>query len=82
SELAVKLARHLDRPREAKKLLATLFAAPGTVRISSRAVTVHLTPAASDSERVALRSFLHDVTRMKLVLPGDPDRRRLRWVLK
>jgi len=82
SELAVKLARHLDRPREAKKLLATLFAAPGTVRISSRAVTVHLMPAASESECLALRAFLHDVTRMKLVLPGDPDRRRLRWVLK
>ena len=82
SELAVTLARHLDRPREAKKLLATLFAAPGTVRVSSRAVTVHLMPAASASERLALRAFLHDVTRMKLVLPGDPDRRRLRWVLK
>jgi hypothetical protein len=82
SELAVQLARHLDRPREAKKLLATLFAAPGTVRISSRAVTIHLMPAASESERLALRAFLRDVTRMKLVLPGDPDRRRLRWVLK
>ncbi len=82
SELAVTLARHLDRPREAKKLLATLFAAPGTVRVSSRAVTVHLMPAASESECIALRAFLHDVTRMKLVLPGDPDRRRLRWVLK
>jgi hypothetical protein len=82
SELAVQLARHLDRPREAKKLLATLFAAPGTVRISSRAVTVRLMPAASESECLALRAFLHDVTRMKLVLPGDPDRRRLRWVLK
>jgi len=37
AELAVTLARHLDRPREAKKLLATLFAAPVTVRVSSRA---------------------------------------------
>jgi hypothetical protein len=81
SDLAVQLARYLDRPREAKKLLATLFAAPGTVRISPRAVTVHLMPAASASERLVLRAFLHDVTRMKLVLPGDPDRRRLRWVL-
>src|SRR6266540_1760294 len=82
SELAVQLARYLDRPREAKRLLATLFAAPGSVRVSSRAVTVHLMPAATESERIALRSFLHDVTRMKLVLPGDPDRHRLRWVLK
>src|SRR5690349_20497731 len=70
SEMAVLLARHLDRPREAKKFLATLFAAPGTVRISLRAVTVHLRPAASESERIALRSFLHDVSSMKLVFPG------------
>jgi hypothetical protein len=45
SDLAVMLARHVKRPREAKKLLATLFAAPGTVRVSSRAVTVRLMPA-------------------------------------
>lgn len=82
SDLAVMLARHLDRPREAKKLLATLFAAPGMVRVSSRAVTIRLLPAATESERTALRAFLRDVTRMRLSLPGDPDRRRLRWALK
>jgi hypothetical protein len=82
SDLAVMLARHLDRPREVKKLLATLFAAPGTVRVSSRGVTVRLMPAATESECVALRAFLRDVTRLRLALPGDPDRRRLRWVLK
>jgi hypothetical protein len=82
ADLAVMLARHLERPREVKKLLATLFAAPGTVRISSRAATVGLMPAASDSERIALRAFLRDVTRLRLALPGDPDARRLRWVLK
>ncbi len=82
ADLAVKLAPHLDRPREVKKVVATLFAAPGTVRVSSRAVTVRLMPAATDSEREALRVFLRDITRMRLSLPGDPDRRRLRWVLK
>jgi hypothetical protein len=46
----------MDRPREAKKLIATLFAAPGTVHVGSRAVTVRLMPAASEAERVALRS--------------------------
>ncbi|HEX5851859.1 MAG TPA: hypothetical protein VFY36_02085 [Solirubrobacteraceae bacterium] len=81
SDLAVMLARHLDRPREAKKLLATLYAAPGTVRVSSRGVTVRLAPAATESERLALRALLRDVTRLRLALPGDPDRRRLRWVL-
>ncbi len=82
ADLAVMLAPRLDRPREVKKVLATLFAAPGTVRISSRAVTVSLMPAATESEHEALRAFLRDVTRMRLSLPGDPDRRRLRWVLK
>ncbi len=82
ADLAVRLAPELERPREVKKLLATLFSAPGTVRVSSRAVTVGLMPAASDSEREALRRFLRDVTRMRLTLPGDPDARRLRWVLK
>jgi hypothetical protein len=82
ADLAVMLAPRLDQPREVKKLLATMFAAPGTVRLSSRAVTVRLMPAASDSEREALRAFLRDVTRMRLCLPGDPDGRRLRWTLK
>ena len=82
ADLAVKLAPELERPREVKKLLATLFSSPGTVRVSSRAVTVALMPAANDSERDALRCFLRDVTRMRLTLPGDPDGRRLRWVLK
>jgi transposase len=82
ADLAVKLAPHLDRPREVKKVLATLFAAPGSVRVSSRAVTVGLMPAASESERDAIRAFLRDVTRRRLSLPGDPDGRRLRWVLR
>lgn len=82
ADFAVLLARYLDRPREAKKTLGNLFNAPGTVRLSARAVTVQLLPAGSDSEREAFRAFLRDVTRMQLVLPGDPDRRRLRWTLK
>jgi len=65
-----------------KKLLATVFAAPGTVRVSSSTVTVRLMPAATEPERNAIAAFLRDVTRLRLSLPGDPDRRRLRWVLK
>ncbi len=82
SDYAVLLAGHLDRPREAKKLLAALFAAPGTVHLGARSVTVRLMPAASNSERVALRAFLADLTRRRLSLPGDRDRRRLTWTLK
>ncbi len=82
SDFAVLLAKRMDRPREAKKLLATLFAAPGTVHVGSRAVTVRLMPGASDAERVALRAFLADMAGRRLSLPGDPDRRRLAWALK
>jgi hypothetical protein len=82
SDFAILLAKRLDRPREAKKLLATLFAAPGTIHIGSRAVTVRLMPAATDAERVALRTFLADLTQRCLSLPGDPDHRRLAWRLK
>ncbi len=82
SDFAVLLAKHMDRPREAKKLLATLFAAPGTVHVGSRAVTIRLMPAASEAERVALRAFLADIARRRFSLTGDPDRRRLAWALK
>ncbi len=82
SDYATMLARRLDRPREAKKLLAALFAAPGTVHLGSRSVTIRLMPAAGASERAALRAFLADLTRRRLSLPGDPDRRRLSWRLK
>ena len=81
SDYALLLAPHLERPREAKKLLAALFAAPGTVHLGSRAVTVRLMPAATHSERSALSVFLADLTRHRLSLPGDPDRRRLLWAL-
>jgi hypothetical protein len=63
-------------------VLAALLAAPGTVRLGSRSVTVRLMPAAGESERAALRSLLADLTRRGLSLPGDPDRRRLSWRLK
>jgi len=81
ADLAVLLAKHLDRPREAKKYLAVLFAAPGTVQVTSRIVTVKLMPAGSATELAAYAKFLDDVTRLKLSLPGDPDRLALRWAL-
>lgn len=54
SELAATLAPFLRRPQEAKRLLRTVFAAPGTFRVRSRAVTVTLDPAATPGERRAL----------------------------
>jgi hypothetical protein len=78
----VLLAKHLASPREAKKYLAVLFAAPGTVQVTSRSVTVKLRPAGSAAEQAAYAKFLEDVTRLKLTLPGDPDNLALRWALK
>jgi len=72
SDCAVLLAPRLGRPREAKKLLATLFAAPGTMHLGSRSVTVRLMPAATAPERTALSAFLRDVSQMNLTLPGGP----------
>lgn len=82
ADLAVLLAKHLERPREAKKYLATLFAAPGTVQLHSRSVTVKLSPAGTAAEQAAYAKFLDDVSRLKLSLPGDPDGLALRWALK
>lgn len=81
SDLALRLAAHLDRPREAKKALATLFAAPGLVRVTPRSVSVRLAPAATPSERAALAAFLRDVNRLRLSLPGDAASRSLRFGL-
>ena len=82
SDLAVLLASHLDRPREAKKTLANLFAAPGTVHLASSSATVRLMPAATAPERAALSALLQDIGHLNLTLPGDPHRLNLRWMLK
>lgn len=82
SEFAVLLAKRMDRPREAKKLLAMVFGAPGAVHVGSHAVTVRLMPAANEAERVALRAFLADeagashcqAIRTGDVSPGRSDR--------
>ena len=79
SELAVRLAPHLNRPREAKKMLACLLVAPGTIGVGKQHVTVTLMPAANSTERAAFRRFLDDVSRLNLRLPGDPSRRTLRF---
>ena len=78
SELASMLAPMLARPREAKKVLANLFAAPGNVRVTERTIYISLSPAANDDERAALADFAQKLDDAELVLPGDPRRRQLR----
>lgn len=79
SELATMLGPHLPRPKEAKKTLANLFAAPGVVRASSRYVTVHLAPAGTRREREAFEDLYGALNAAKLRLPGDPAGRSLRF---
>ena len=79
SEMAARLAPSLHRPAEAKKTLANLFAAPGRVRLTPRAIHVDLAPAASPAERDALHKFLRDLDALDLTLPGDPEQRRLHF---
>lgn len=40
SDLATELALHLARPREAKKTLATLFAAPRRMSVSKKTISI------------------------------------------
>jgi hypothetical protein len=79
TELASVLAPHLSKPREAKKTIANLFAAPGCIRVGLHTIDVDLAPAAKPIERIAFAQLLEEVNRRKLMLPGDPERRRLRF---
>jgi len=79
SDLALELAPQLRRPKEAKKALANLFAAPGRVRASGDAIRVSLSPAATNDEREAFAGFCKTINHWNLALPGDPARRPLRF---
>jgi len=79
TNLAALLAAHLPKPREAKKTLLNLLAAPGTVTFRETAIHVRLRPAATPRERSAFRALLRGVNAGRLALPGDPRRRPLRF---
>ena len=79
SELSAALAPHLRRPKEAKKVLANIFAAPGDVRVNTRTITVTLGPAGTQHEQRAIQQLFQVVNRWRLTLPGDSERRRLRF---
>ena len=79
SELALMLARHLERPREAKRSLANIFAAPGAVRVNNKSVTVTLQPAGTPDEKHATAALFDQINRLALSLPGDSDARKLRF---
>jgi len=65
------------RPREAKKLLANLLAAPGHVTVSDSAIRVTLLCAANATERKSIDAFLRRVTAHRPSLHGAPSARPL-----
>ena len=77
ADLAYELAPHLRKPGEAKRLLATLFAAPGSVKVAKRQVDVVLQPAGTRSEREAFSVLCDTVNTWNLTLPGDGTERQL-----
>jgi hypothetical protein len=79
SELAATIGPHLRRPREAKKVLANLFAAPGQVRVNGKSISVTLEPAGNRDEQEAIKELLEAVNRWELTLPGDAKGRPLRF---
>ena len=81
ADIAADLAPCLERPREARKVVANLFRAPGHVRLGKDSWRIRLMPAATADERRAMAALLRDRNRQKLVLPGDPTRRPLHFSL-
>src|SRR5512144_47181 len=82
SELAALIAPHMRRPREAKKVIANILAAPGKVTVTDQAIHVRLAPAANRSEREAIRRLFTAINQRALVLPSDPSRLPLRFDLQ
>lgn len=82
ADLAERIAPYLHKPQEAKKVIANVFAAPGSVVVTSNEIRVRLAPAANRSERAAIGRLLAQVTTLALMLPGDTRRRMLRFELQ
>lgn len=82
SDLATLIAPHMGRPREAKKVIANVLAAPGRVTVTDQAIHVRLAPAANRSERVAIRHLFTAINKRGLVLPSDSKRLPLRFELQ
>ena len=81
SALAAWLGTELPRATEAKKSLAKLLDAPGSIRLNRRTITVALQPAGTRAEHRAFDSLLVRLNALGLHLPGDPSGRSLRFKL-
>lgn len=81
TELAALLAPYMTRPREAKKLLSNLFAAPATISVTDHAIHVRLAPAANKAELAAIGHLFTELNMRGLILPSDHKRLPLRFDL-
>lgn len=79
SDLATIVAPYMRRPREAKKLIANVFAAPGKVAVTEHAIVIRLAPAANRSELDAIQHLLEHLNQRGLILPSDHKRLPLRF---
>ncbi len=79
TDLAYTLAPYLRKPREAKKALANLFKAPGSIRMEQERILVRLNPVGTRSEKEPFSQLLEYIDDWHLVLPGDRERRPLRF---
>lgn len=82
ADLAALLAPHLSRPREAKQVLANVFAAPAKIAVTDHAIHVRLAPAANRSELEGIAHLLAALNQLDLVLPSDPQSLPLRFELQ
>lgn len=79
AELAADLANHMNKPAEAKKLLANIFSAPGDLRVTDKTVILNLKIAARKGEHQAIKRLFQNINERNFSLPGDPKSRPLRF---
>jgi hypothetical protein len=77
SDLAGVLAQSLLRPAEAKKVVANVLSASGSVTVTDSAIRIRLAPAANRNERVAIEELFATINAWNLTMPGDRLNRRM-----
>jgi hypothetical protein len=77
SDLASVLAQSLLRPAEAKKVVANVLSASGSVTVTDSAIRIRLAPAANRNERVAIEDLFATLNAWNLTMPGDRLNRRM-----
>jgi hypothetical protein len=79
SDLASELAPYLNKGAEAKKALQNLFSSSGDIRVNAKSITIAIDPIGRKDEIEAFAELFKVVNQWKLTLPGDPEKRYLRF---